>query len=154
MVSQFQEENFSDDDPDIPKNFKQHEQGVFTQNTFCKQVNSLSSTIKRMGNPVLDDFSELVTLNSRDCMGESVIQALRNLDVTGKKQYKSFVKDVQEDRTRSTHEPIKKNSLPLTKRSHGRKVSRQEKKDQNPSKQRRSFWSTMHCDAEPRWRSG
>ena len=78
LVTQFQEENFYDDDPEIPKNFKHHEQGISTQKTFHKQVNSLSATIKRMGNPFLDDFSELVTLNSRDCMDESAIQVLRN----------------------------------------------------------------------------
>ena len=79
LVTQFQEENFSDDYPDTPKNFKHHEQGISTENTFHRQVNSLSSTIKRIGNPFLDDFSELVTLNSRDCMDESVIQALKSL---------------------------------------------------------------------------
>ena len=47
LVSQFQEETFSDDDLDIRKNFKHHEQGISIQNTFYKQVNSLSSTIKQ-----------------------------------------------------------------------------------------------------------
>ena len=46
LVTQFQEENFSDDDPDIPKNFKHHKQGMSTQNTFHRQVNSLSYNVE------------------------------------------------------------------------------------------------------------
>ena len=41
LVTQFQKKNFPDDDPEIPKNFKHHEQGISTQRRFHKQVNSL-----------------------------------------------------------------------------------------------------------------
>ena len=56
-----------------------------TQTAFQKQVNNLSETIRRMGNPFLDDFSDLVTLNSRNCMDESVIDTVRTLEDMGKK---------------------------------------------------------------------
>ena len=65
LLTQFEEENLPDDDQEIPKNFKHNEQGLCTQTAFQKQVNNLSETIRRMGNPFLDDFSDLVTLNSR-----------------------------------------------------------------------------------------
>ena len=73
LITQFEEENFSNDDAQIPSNFRNHEQGLSTQITFQKQVNSFSETIRSMGNPFLDDFSELVSLNNRNCMDESVI---------------------------------------------------------------------------------
>ena len=40
----------------------------------------------------MDDFPELVTLDSRNCVDASVVVALRTLEETGIKQYKDFVK--------------------------------------------------------------
>ena len=60
-----------------------------------------------MGNPLMADFSDLVSLDSRDCADESVIAALYTLEDTGKGKYSSFVKEVLEERKRSIHEPIK-----------------------------------------------
>ena len=65
LLTQFEEENLPDDDQEIPKNFKHNEQGLCTQTAFQKQDNNLYETIRRMGNLFLDDFSDLVTLNSR-----------------------------------------------------------------------------------------
>lgn len=76
---QFESEYFSDNDPDNPQNFLNHEQGLSTQKTFQRQVTSLSSIIRKMGNPFfsfLADFSDFVSLDSRDCADESVIAAL------------------------------------------------------------------------------
>ena len=39
-----------------------------------------------MGNPFLDHFLELWTLDSRNCVDESVVAALHTLEETGKKQ--------------------------------------------------------------------
>ena len=36
-----------------------------------------------MGNPFVDDFPELVTLDSRNCVDASVVVALRTLGETG-----------------------------------------------------------------------
>jgi len=48
-----EDEYFSDNDPDNPRNFQNHEQGLATQKTSQKQVNALFFTIERMGNPFL-----------------------------------------------------------------------------------------------------
>ena len=48
---QFEDKYFSDNNPDNPRNFRNHEQGLATQKTFQKQVNTLFSAIERMGNP-------------------------------------------------------------------------------------------------------
>lgn len=37
-----------------------------------------------MGNPFLDDFEELVTLDSRNCAEKSVVDGLERLEETGK----------------------------------------------------------------------
>ena len=65
-----------------------------------------------MGNPFLDDFPELVTLDSRDCMDDAVVKAVVNLEHLGKMQYQDFVKAVIKDRRISICDPIKKNKAP------------------------------------------
>ena len=47
--------------------------------------------MKQMGNPFLDDFEELVTLDSQNCVDKSVVHSVRSLEETGKKQYNDFV---------------------------------------------------------------
>jgi len=47
---------------------------------------NLAETIKRMGNPFLDIFTDLVTPDSGNCTAESVVTTVRNLEETGKKQ--------------------------------------------------------------------
>ena len=102
--------------------------GIMSRDSqFQKQVNNLSETIKSMGNPFLDDFSEFVSLNNRNCMDESVYDTVRTLEVTGKRQFNDFVKHVVDDRTRSIHEPFKRNSLALFRNPKRKVKSRQGK---------------------------
>ena len=115
LSRQFEEEYLPDADPDNPMHFWNHEQGLAAQKTHQKQVNSLFETFKRMGNPFLDDFPELATLDSRNCVDESVSISLHTMEDLGTKQYREFVTKVLEDCTASIHEPIKKNSLALYK---------------------------------------
>ena len=128
LLKQFEEEYLPDDDTEIPENFQHHEQGLSTQKTFQRQVVSLSDTIRRMGNPFLDDFSDLVTLDSRNCADESVVAALHTLEDTGRKQYKNFVKNVLDVRSHSIHDPIKRNSLALFSKPKRKVTSKQGKK--------------------------
>lgn len=128
LLKQFEEEYLPDDDTGIPEYFQHHEQGLSTQKTFQRQVVSLSDTIRRMGNPFLDDFSDLVTLDSRNCADESVVAALHTLEDTGRKQYKNFVKNVLDVRSHSIHDPIKRNSLALFSKPKRKVTSKQGKK--------------------------
>lgn len=127
LVDEFEEEYLTTEDPENPKNSKSHEMGQATQKTFQQQVNSLCDVIKNMGNPFLDDFPELVTLDSRNCVDPEVAESVRNLESTGKAQYQAFMKDVVTARTKSVHDSIKRNKLSLFKRST-KKKSNQGKK--------------------------
>ncbi len=91
LQKQFEDEYFHDDDPENPNFFQNHEQGFATQKTFPKQVSCLFKTFQKMGNPFLDDFPELVTLDSRNCVNESLTAALSTLEDTGIQQYQEFV---------------------------------------------------------------
>ena len=94
LLKEFEEEYLADDDKEDLTNLQHHEQGHSTQKKFQQHVVSLSETMKQMGNPFLDDFEELVTLDSRNCVDKSVVHTVRSLEETGKKQYKDFVKKI------------------------------------------------------------
>ena len=128
LRKQFESGYFSDNDPDNSQNFLNHEQGLSTQKTFQRQVTSLCSIIRKMGNPFLAEFSDLVSLDSRDCADQSVIAALYMLEDTGKGQYSNFVKEVLEERKRSIHEPIKLNKPALFRKLSPKIKSKQGKK--------------------------
>ena len=49
-----------------------------------------------MGNPFLDEFDELISLDSRNCMDDSVATPLRTLEETGTNQYREYIKNVIE----------------------------------------------------------
>jgi len=126
LRKQFERKLFSDNDPDNPQNFMNHEQGLSTQKTFQRQVTSLCSIIKKMGNPFLADFSDFVSLDSR-CADESAIAALYTLEHTSKKQYSNFVREVLEERNRSIHKPaLFKKPSPKIKPKKGKKIKAHE----------------------------
>ena len=79
-----------DADSDHPRSFRNHEQGFSTQKRLQKQVNSLIETIEKMDNPFSDDCPELVKLDSRNCVDESIAKDLFILEETGIKQYQAL----------------------------------------------------------------
>ena len=97
----------------MPETSQHHEQGHSTQKSFQKQVDSLRDTITSMGNPFLDDFPELVTLYSRECVSESAVNTVQSLETIGKERFDDYVSNVIEKDTCSVHSTIKKNNLSL-----------------------------------------
>ena len=128
IITQFEEQFLTSQDPENPKNFQNHECGKATQKSFHRQVNDVCDVVRRVGNPFLDDFPELVTIDSRDCADYSVIKSVRNLDKIGDDQHTAYVSEVIESRTRAIQEPIKKNSLPFFQKNIKKKTSKQGKK--------------------------
>ena len=63
-----------------------------------------------MGNPFLHDSAELLVLDTRDVLSESVVATVWSMQ-TG--QYKTYYQSVITEKTSSIHEAIKKNSFPL-----------------------------------------
>jgi hypothetical protein len=104
-----------------------HEMGRSAQNTFKQEVNNLVDVIKKMGNPFLDDFPELVTLDSRDCMNDEVAKAVFDHETLGKTQYQNYVKTVIKDRKNPIDNPIKKNKLARFGKQPSRMKSKQSK---------------------------
>lgn len=113
LLTEFESQYLESEDPEV--NFRHHEEGLSTQQSYKKQVTSLVQVITGYGNPFFDDCPELLILNSRDCADESVASAVVTLETLGTDQYHKFRKEVLEDRTTPIHAPIKKNKLPLMK---------------------------------------
>ena len=86
--------------------------------------NSLFETISNMGNPFMDDCAELLALDSWNCATEAVVDTVQRIEGIGLSQYQEFVTEVIVDRSRSIHQPIKKNSLPLLKQQFPRVVTK------------------------------
>ena len=59
-------------------NFQNHEQGLAAQKTFQQQVHSLYKMFKKMGNPFLVGFPELLTLDSHTSI--TVYISMQNRD--------------------------------------------------------------------------
>ena len=95
---------------------KHHEEGFCSQKSFKEQAKNLVQSISEMGNPYLDGIHELLMLDTQNVIEESVVKTVRTVEALGKEQYKAYNEAVIKNRTRSIHESIKKNSLPLFRR--------------------------------------
>ena len=111
LITEFESTFLLEADPDL--NYRHHEEGMSTQESFRQQTSRLIDTITEYGNPFLDDYPELLVLHTRDCVDESVVSAIKKFETVGKNQYKEFKDDVLEKRTRGIHDSITRNSLPL-----------------------------------------
>lgn len=127
IVNQFDDEyNMYDDDPDTPNSH--HEGGVSSQKAFQRQVSSLTTVIRTMGNPFSDDFPELVHLDSRNCANTCVADSIRSFEEIGKKQYCDYKKTVVTEGSKAIDETIKKNNLALFKRQVTKEPTKQAQK--------------------------
>lgn len=100
---------------------RNHEQGLATQMTFIRQVNSLCEAIKDMGNPFLEESGELMKLDTHDVVDQRVKTTLETMESVGQDQYEEYVKSVLIERTKPIQSPIKKNNVVLFKTPIARK---------------------------------
>ena len=89
---------------------------------------SIVSAIEDMGNPFEEDSTDLLVLDSKEIMDDTVVKAVREVLSIGKDQYKAFVKERFQERTKPITEAIKKNKLPLFKQQQ------QQQQQWNPTK--------------------
>ena len=113
LITEFERTYLPDVEPD--SNDKHHEEGISTQESFKMKTKKFVQTITGHGNPFLVTGSALLVLNTRDCVDDSIALSYRNLEELGSKQYMHYKNDVFDARTKSIHDPIKKNKLPLFK---------------------------------------
>lgn len=105
-----------------------HEQNLSFQTSFLKDVDSLVSTLKDLGNPFEEETGELFSLDSKEIMNADVINTVRNALSIGQAQYKQFVNERFEKRKKPITEAITKNKLPLFKAQPQKKTSKDKQK--------------------------
>ena len=67
--------------------YSPHEEGFSSQKAFKQQVLALVQVIKEMGNPFLESSPELLALDSRDVVDQSVVDSVRSIETIGKDQF-------------------------------------------------------------------
>ena len=71
---------------------KRHEQHHGVQAAFQKDVKSLTSVLEELGNPFLDDSQDLLVLDTKDIMEQSVKETVKKVETIGKEQSASMSK--------------------------------------------------------------
>ena len=52
-----------------------------------------------MGNPFLDDFPELLVLDTRNCVSDAVVSTVKTIEELGSIQYEQYMNDVIKNHT-------------------------------------------------------
>ncbi|WAQ98989.1 hypothetical protein MAR_023362 [Mya arenaria] len=100
------------------------EQTPAVQTAFAKQVMSLVSTIEDMGNPFLEESADLLVLDTKDIVSESVVKTVRNIEQIGVKAYDAYVEQRLVKAEKPISDPIAKQQLPLFSRPQKKNPSR------------------------------
>ena len=69
-----------------------HEEEFSVQKNFKQEAASLIQMIEEMGNPFLDDSNELLALDTRNVLGESVVDTVRKIHSLVNDQYAKYCK--------------------------------------------------------------
>ena len=127
IINQFEDDYYYDVDSEEITQKCHNEEGRVSQSTFQRHVNGLTTAIRNMGYPFQDDFPELVQLDTRDCVDNSIAISLNPFEKLGMKQYAEYKKSIILESSKAIDETIKKNNFPLFKRRSIKKESKQAK---------------------------
>ena len=58
-----------------------------------KHIKKIISVIEKLGNPFLEDSDDLLVLDTRNIMPETVKQTINPIENTGEDQYKCFIEE-------------------------------------------------------------
>lgn len=97
----------------VNKDSRHHEQTKHTQKAFARDVKALSDCIRELGNPFIEDSSDLLVLDTRDIIDPKVVGAVNEMEKLGSDQYNTFVSECLDKKTKAIKDPIKRNNLPL-----------------------------------------
>ena len=92
---------------------RHHDQVPGVQVLFKKDVASLVSAFEEVGNPFEEDSKDLIALDSKVIARNAVTQTVKNAVAIGQEQYKAFVSERFEKRSKPITAVISKNKLPL-----------------------------------------
>ena len=85
------------------------------QKRFVSNTKNVVEAIEEMGNPFLDDSSDLVALDTKLIMSETVVNNMQAAEQLGKTQYEAFVDERISGSSKPFYDPIQKNNMTLFK---------------------------------------
>ena len=88
-----------------------HDQSSNVQHKFKNEVNNVKA-FENVGNPFLEQGSELVALHTYDIANKKVPNTVKNIKDIGQQQYSTFVTERLVNRTTKLTDPIKRNKFP------------------------------------------
>jgi len=97
-----------------------HDQTESIQKSFDKDVRSLVSVIEELGNPFLEETTDIVVLDTKDIASSSVIHSVQNVQKVGKEALESFVQERLIERKKPLNDVLSRNKLPLFGSSSGK----------------------------------
>ena len=97
------------------EDYRHHEQIHSVQKRFASNTKNVVEAIEEMGNPFLDDSSDLVALDTKLIMSETVVNNMQAAEQLGKTQYEAFVDERISGSSKPFYDPIQKNNLTLFK---------------------------------------
>ena len=90
-----------------------HEQITSVQKAFAKDVKSLTSVTEEMGNPVCEESTDLLVLDTEEIMPECVVEAVSSAKGKGQSEYDKYVEVRLNKWSKAITDTIKQCNLPL-----------------------------------------
>ena len=106
MVKEFEQVISTSESP------SHHENKPAIQSAFAKDVVNLVSSFEELGSPFKETREDLIALHTKDVMNEEVVRTVRTVRQLGEPQFKAFLKERLEDKTKLLTDALKKNNLP------------------------------------------
>ena len=129
--------------------FLHHDESLGIQKEFTKSVKALTKTIEELGNPFTETSDELLVLDTRDIVHETVATTVKTVVSLGQRQYEEFVEERLQKRNKSVSEPIKSNKLPLFSFRPTKDASKKQQ-ELNSLKENCSLFSRLYISCQAR----
>ena len=100
-----------DPDAKAKENLKHHEEHRSFQISFHQDVKSLVTAVEDLGNPFLEETSDLFVLDTKVVAEESAVSRMRQIESEGKKQCETFISERLVERKKPLTDPITRNKL-------------------------------------------
>ena len=105
-----------------------HDQTESIQKSFDKDVRALVSVFEELGNPFLEETTDIVVLDTKDIASSSVTHSVQNVQKVGKEALESFVQERLIECKKPLIDVISRNKLPLFSSSSAKTQSKEKQK--------------------------
>ena len=95
------------------KDIRHHDQVLSVQKTFSSDVSKLVDVIEALGNPFLDDSSDLTVIDTKEVITNAVVAGIKSLYDRGKLQFEEYVNQRLQNCTTPITDTVRKNKIPL-----------------------------------------